>query len=220
VDTETFDNSRNRESNVHGVANGVRLNMLGGKNAESGTKNAILFEIVGAAVLLATSIILGRIFAIPTPTLRISLGFIPLMVAAVFLKPYTTVLVFVLSDIAGALLFPQGAFFPGFTLVALLNGLAAGLLLGWQNLNSSPSSSKEFRLNWQYIVKIVVASALINLVGNLLINTYMVSLIAGKAWIALLPSRVAKEFIFLALHVAILIPIAKVRESISSASFD
>ncbi|MDR1448352.1 MAG: folate family ECF transporter S component [Candidatus Ancillula sp.] len=176
------------------------------------TSNPYYFEIACAVILLAASIIFGRVFAIKIPILSVSLGFVPLMIAGVVLKPYTTVLVFVLSDIIGALLFPHGAFFIGFTFVALFNGLSCGLLLGWHNLKS-----KEFKLDTKYLIRIVVASFLIVLVGDLFLNTWMISITQGKSWAILFPPRVIKELVFFALHIAVLIPIAKVYESLRTS---
>jgi ECF transporter S component (folate family) len=181
-------------------------------DTETSNSNSVYFEIACAVILLAATIIFGRVFAIHTPILRIGLGFIPLMIAGVILKPYTTILIFVLSDVIGALLFPTGAFFIGFTLVALFNGTVCGLLLGWRNLKG-----EKFELNFNYLLRIILTSLLISFVGNLLLNTLCLSIIGGKTWLTLLPARVGKEAIWFILHIAILIPIAKFYEKLRKA---
>jgi ECF transporter S component (folate family) len=183
--------------------------------SSSSNLNSVYFEISCAVILLAANIIFGRVFSISLPIIRIGFGFIPLMIAGVVLRPYTTALVFVLSDVIGALLFPSGAFFIGFTGVALFNGLACGLLLGWHNLKNKP-----FKLDFNYLVRIVLASFLIVLVGDLLLNTLMIKITMGKAWATLLAARWVKELIFFALHIVVLIPIAKVYERLKSALSD
>ncbi|MDR2083257.1 MAG: folate family ECF transporter S component [Candidatus Ancillula trichonymphae] len=174
-----------------------------------GVFNSVYFEIACAVILLAACILFGRVFAINLPTVRIGFGFVPLMIAGVVLRPYTTVLVFVLSDVVGALLFPTGAFFIGFTAVALFNGTVCGLLLGWHNLKN-----KEFKLNRNYMVRIVVASLLVVGVGDMLLNTLMLKIIIGKAYAVLFTARLLKNAIFLVLHILVLVPIAKVYESL------
>ena len=77
-----------------------------------------LKKIIFAALLLAVFIVLERFVSIKTPLLKISLGFIPLMIAAIYLGPKYSTLVGALGDLIGALLFPFGTYFVGFTISA------------------------------------------------------------------------------------------------------
>ena len=70
-------------------------------------------KIVIVSVLLAANIILGRFLSIRTPILTIGFSFVPLMLTAIILGYKYSVLVGILSDLIGALLFPTGPYFVG-----------------------------------------------------------------------------------------------------------
>ena len=82
------------------------------------------------AVLIAMQIVLGRIAAINVGSyLKISFGFIPIAVCGILTGPFWTLLMASVCDILGALLFPTGAFYWGFTFVAAVGGLIYGFVL-------------------------------------------------------------------------------------------
>ena len=82
-----------------------------------------------------------------------------------------------LGDLAGALLFPTGAFFPGFTATAALTGLIYGLFL----YKSRPGLRQCF------------FAALTNgLVVTLILNTAMISWVFGPDFWPLLYTRLAE----------------------------
>ena len=88
------------------------------------------------AVLIAMQIVLGRIAAINVGNyLKISFGFIPIAVCGILTGPVWTLLMASVCDILGALLFPTGAFYWGFTLVAAIGGLIYGVFLYNQKEN-------------------------------------------------------------------------------------
>lgn len=77
-------------------------------------------KIILSALLLATLFILSRILSIKTSLFVISLSFIPIMISAIYLGPKYTALIAGLGDLIGAILFPFGAYFPGFTITAVI----------------------------------------------------------------------------------------------------
>lgn len=81
------------------------------------------------AMLTALEIVLSRFLSFSSATLKISLAFAPVAVAAMLYGPLWAGCVGALADLIGALLFPIGAFFPGFTVTALLVGVVYGLFL-------------------------------------------------------------------------------------------
>jgi ECF transporter S component (folate family) len=82
------------------------------------------------AVLCAMQVVLSRIAAINVGDyLKISFGFIPIAVCGILAGPMWAALTAAASDVIGALLFPTGAFFPGYTVVAAAGGLIYGLFL-------------------------------------------------------------------------------------------
>ena len=85
--------------------------------------------IVILAMLTAMEIVLNRFLSINTPYLKIGFSFVPVVVAAILYGPLASACVAALGDFLGAILFPIGAYFPGFTATALLTGLVFGLFL-------------------------------------------------------------------------------------------
>ena len=86
-------------------------------------------KIALAALLLALEIILSRFLSIKTPILVISFGFLPIMFSAILLGPKFSFLIAILADLIGALLFPFGEYFVGFTIIQGLTGLVYGIFL-------------------------------------------------------------------------------------------
>lgn len=75
--------------------------------------------------LVAAEIILAR-FSIHTWNIKIGFSFVPIVVAAIFYGPAAGGLVAAIGDVISAILFPVGAYFPGFTLTAFLTGVVFG----------------------------------------------------------------------------------------------
>ena len=96
----------------------------------SGQKNGItLRQLTVSALLIALDVVFTRVLAINTPLMKIGLGFTAVAVSAMLYGPLWAALTAGLGDLIGALLFPTGAYFPGFTLTAALTGLIFGLFL-------------------------------------------------------------------------------------------
>jgi len=81
------------------------------------------------ALLIAIEVVLSRFFAIPTPIVKISLNFLPIVIMAILFGPIYAGIGAAMGDFLGAMLFPVGPFFPGFTLTAFLIGVTYGFLL-------------------------------------------------------------------------------------------
>lgn len=88
-----------------------------------------LRQLTVSALLIALDVVFTRVLAINTPLMKIGLGFAAVAVSAILYGPAWAALTAALGDLIGALLFPTGAYFPGFTLTAALTGLIFGLFL-------------------------------------------------------------------------------------------
>ena len=86
-------------------------------------------QIVIMGMLIALYVVLNRFVSINAWNLSIGFTFLPLAVAGMLLGPFKAGLVGAIADFIGAMLFPFGPFFPGFTLTAFLKGMTYGLLL-------------------------------------------------------------------------------------------
>ena len=110
------------------------------------------------AVLIAMQIVLGRIAAINVGDyLKISFGFIPIAICGILTGPVWTMLMAAVCDVLGSLLFPTGAFYPGFTLVAAVGGLIYGLLLHGKS---------------EHIVRCMLCTLTVALICNMILNTF------------------------------------------------
>ncbi len=82
-----------------------------------------------AAMLLALQVVLANVLQVPLMEKQYNFGFVPIAAAGALLGAPYAVAVGALGDLIGALVFPQGAYFPGFTLTNALVGLTCGLVL-------------------------------------------------------------------------------------------
>ena len=93
------------------------------------TKKNLTIKVSVTGMLLALYFIFDRLIAINLPANKYNLSFIPVIIAAYYLGPVYALAVGGLGDLLGALIMPFGAYFPGFTVIAMLNGLGLGLIL-------------------------------------------------------------------------------------------
>jgi ECF transporter S component (folate family) len=131
------------------------------------------------AFLIALQIVLSRFLSIATPIMKISLGFVPVAIAGMLFGPLSGGMVAATADFLGAILFPIGPYFPGFTLTAFITGVIYGVFL-YQKDRS-----------W---VRIILAVLIIALGLNLGLNTFWIMVITGKGYLALLLPVLCKTF--------------------------
>lgn len=93
------------------------------------TGKITLRQLTVSALLIALDVVFSRVLAINTPLMKIGLGFAAVALSAMLYGPAWAALTAALGDLIGALLFPTGAYFPGFTATAALTGLIFGLFL-------------------------------------------------------------------------------------------
>lgn len=146
-------------------------------------------SLVFIAILIAIEVILTRFFAIETPIVRIGFGFIAISLSSMLFGPLVGGITAALADVLGMMIFPKGAFFPGFTLSAFLGGITYGVFL-----YNRPKS-------WLNIILSVIT---ITLFINLGLNTLWIAMMTGKAYIVLLVPRIIKEIILLPIHILII----------------
>ncbi len=124
-------------------------------------------------LLVAMEIILAR-FSIHTWNIKIGFSFVPIVVAAIFYGPIAGGLVGAIGDVISAVLFPVGAYFPGFTLTAFLTGA----VFGW-------FFRKKVSLG-NVILSVLIAQVLISQV----MNTYWISFLYGSPFWPLFLTRI------------------------------
>ncbi len=135
-----------------------------------------LFKLILAALFVALRIVLERFLSFNTFNQRYGFSFVALSLSAVLLGiPYTMV-VAGLGDILGAILFPQGAYFPGFTLTAVLIGLCTAYFL---HKNATA-------------VRIIICILLNQIFGSVLLNSIWISVLYHVPYFASLPTRIVQ----------------------------
>lgn len=137
-------------------------------------------KLVFTAFMIALEIVLSKIVSVNISFLRIGFGFLPIAILAIMYGAWWSGIAYAIGDVIGGFLFPTGAFFPGFTVTALLTGIIFGLVLHKKKVTFK---------------RALVASTLVCVLCNLLLNTYWLTFIIGKGFKVLLASRAIKELI-------------------------
>lgn len=160
-------------------------------------------RIILNALFLGSTVVLGRILSIRTPIITIGFSFVPIMLAAIILGWKSSVFVATLGDIIGAVLFPTGSYFAGFTLTAFLTGLIYGLFLYDKN---------GFQVNKKFIFKLILSSLLVTVLLNGVLNTIWIMIITKGASKIVVPIRTVKQLIMLPIKVFTILGLTKVFE--------
>lgn len=84
-------------------------------------------EMVVLGILTALAVLLSYVFAIQTPFVRITFGFLPLALAGALYGPWKAGLVGALDNLIGTALVGTSIFFPGFTLSDFLTGFISAI---------------------------------------------------------------------------------------------
>lgn len=152
-------------------------------------KTSRIQTMVLVALLVAIEIVLSRFCSIATPFVKIGFGFIPIAVCGMLFGPVWAGVAGGLADFVGAILFPIGTYFPGFTVSAILTGVIFGLLLRRENAG------------WK---QLTVAVSL-NCIGvSLGLTTLWISMLYGTPYLALLPTRAVQNLIMVPIQFIVL----------------
>ena len=135
--------------------------------------------VVTIGLLTALHIVLSRFLSINAWNIKIGFAFVPVFLAAWAYGPLPAAAVGALGDFLGAVLFPIGPYFPGFTLSCALTGVIFGLLLHRE----------------QTLPRIVTAVVLNQFGVSLLLTSLWISVLYGSPYIVLLGTRVIQSAI-------------------------
>lgn len=119
----------------------------------------------------------------------------------IFYGPKYSTIIALLGDLIGALLFPFGAYFPGYTLSQALIGLIYGLFL-YENENKKISDGK-------FLVRLILSSVLALVGVGIFVTGIWVHITAGKAYIAVLSARVVTHLVMIPIQVVIMFTLRK-----------
>ncbi|WP_242867821.1 folate family ECF transporter S component [Clostridium sp. Marseille-P299] len=142
---------------------------------------------------IAIEIVLSRWLSFQTWNFKISFSFVPIVIVAMLYGPLASGMVAGIADVIGAILFPIGAYFPGFTFTAFFNGIVYGIFL--KKKQSMPH--------------VIIAVCITHLVGSLLLNTFWISMLYGTPFLALLPLRIGQNVVMMIVQIVVIPMISK-----------
>lgn len=154
------------------------------------------------ALLIALEVVLNRMVSINTMGLKIGLAFVPMALCAMLFGPVWAAASYAAADFIGAMVFPIGPYFPGFTIMNAFMGL-----IYWLFLNRGVFvRSNQLRPAVGQWIDISLATVINCLVFGLLVNTLWVSMLyASKGgywyWFAY---RLSQYVVLVPLHLIFL----------------
>lgn len=141
-----------------------------------------LIKLCSIAILIAVQVVLARFLVIPIgDMMRFSTSFIPVVIAARKYGIGAGTAVYGLGDFIGAIVFPTGgAFFPGYTLTAVVVGLIFDLYLRPVKKQESTAAIK---------IKFFLSVLTTQFIGSFLMNSFWRSFQTGVPYEAVLITR-------------------------------
>ncbi len=137
-------------------------------------------------VLVALQIVLGNLVQVALLTKQMNLGFLPIAAAGYLFGPVSAMLVAGLGDVLGTLIFGTGAYFPGFTVTAVLVGCLYGLFMYPQQ---QKWLSKTLKNHYADIAVRALIAALLAAAVYIFLNSYWLTFLVPKGYWVLLLGR-------------------------------
>ena len=137
-------------------------------------------------VLVALQIVLGNLVQVALLTKQMNLGFLPIAAAGYLFGPVSAMLVAGLGDVLGTLIFGTGAYFPGFTVTAVLVGCLYGLFMYPQQ---QKWLTKTLKNHYADIAVRALIAALLAAAVYIFLNSYWLTFLVPKGYWVLLLGR-------------------------------
>ena len=146
--------------------------------------------LTGVAMLLAMSVVISFTASVRvTETIKIGLGYLITALLGMLYGPFTAALAAGAGDLIKYLLKPDGAYFFGFTLTAMLGGVVYGVFFYREKCT---------------IPRAIASKATVSLLFNCLLNTVWVSWLYGMPFLGALGPRVIKNLMALPFEIVLL----------------
>lgn len=165
-----------------------------------------LKKVILSGILLALVIVLNRFVSIKTPLLVISFTFVPIMMSAIWLGPKYSTLIAALGDFIGAILFPFGTYFPGFTVSAGLTGLIYGMFL-YKKQDNEMTDKK-------FIIRLIISNLLVLGIVEIFVVSLWLNMLYGKAYLLVVSSRVVAQVIMFPIRIITIFVLEKLTRPI------
>lgn len=171
-------------------------------------QNKHLRVLTFSALLVAMEVVLDRFLSLNNTMLKIGFSFVPVVIAAILYGPIVAALVYGLGDFIGAILFPIGPYFPGFTLSCALMGLVYGLCL-YRGSSEQGTFRRWLCRKWEGkypALPGILLATLINYGGiSLLLNSYWLSILTDNTFPVSVGIRVSQVVLYIPANL-VLIP--------------
>lgn len=161
-------------------------------------------NLVTAGLLIALKLVLDLFTIQITPTLHLGFEFLVSATISMLFGPVVGAMCGGLSDIINYIINPKGTFFPGFTISAMVGGIIYGLVLYKKKLT---------------ITRCIIAEVAIIIIVDILLNTFWLSLLYGKAFNILLPARIVKNVVMIPINVAMMYCVLNLVNKIKKNNF-
>ena len=156
-----------------------------------------LFSLVLTAIFTALTVVLSRFFSVNIWNMSIGFSFVSIMLCGMLLGPLWGGICGALADFVGAILFPFGPYFPGFTVTAFLSGTLFGLV------GNASKRGRRFAL-----LALVLLTAK-ELVCSLILNSMFITVLYGGEFFAIAASRLPLSVVTLILEFAFALLVGK-----------
>lgn len=170
--------------------------------------------LVLASIFIALQIAMTSIY-IPVPvmgTQKIFFSFLVVSLGSLIYGPIVGIATGAIADLLGFLIHPQGAYFVGYTITAMVTGFMYGLFFYKTKIT---------------ITKLIICKFCINMLINVPMNGLWESILMGAEYFALVLARIPKNILMLPIEILLLyivfgrlIPILKKEKIISYSPFD
>lgn len=159
-------------------------------------KNVLM--ITQLSVLVALEIVLSRFFSISLWNQKLGFSFVALAMAGMLYGPVGGAIVGGLSDFIGAILFPIGTYFPGFTLTNAIVGVIFGLFLNGKLIEKRKNKTLS-------LILYTDISVILNLtLCTLLLNTMWISILYKTPFKELMATRLVQCCIMIPVEIIVL----------------
>jgi riboflavin transporter len=157
------------------------------------------YSIVVSGLLIALSVVLTRVFTVDliiagVPASRLAIGYVPIVLSGIILGPGWGTVVGAAADVLGFFIFPKGTYFPLITLTSALAGLIPGLIVLLTKKRS-------------LLLQVVLCVSATQVICSMLLQTYFLTLLYGKAFAVLIGPRAIVALIAIPVYCLIVYPI-------------
>lgn len=142
-------------------------------------KNEMIKKLAVVGMLLAAQVVAGQFISISLPIVKIGFSFLPVAITAMLYGPLWGGAAAAMGDILVAVLGPYG-WFPPITISAFLTGALYGLFL-----YRKPAGT----------LRVFLCVAAQSIFISVFLQTYWLTLLTGKGYLALLSTRVLQNLI-------------------------